>query len=131
MPLGAALCYLEDDIGDAIGDCHLGCLVAHKDRTGTGTVYSLLDRNLAGLQGVHNPLVNNMRISSAGVVWATLCCLLSATINTAAQRSNQLTPVPIQSVTINDSFWSPKRAVWQEVTIPDCFTKFENDRGER
>ena len=37
--------------------------------------------------------------------------------------------MPIQSVTIEDSFWSPKRKVWQEVTIPDCFTKFENDRG--
>lgn len=47
----------------------------------------------------------------------------------AAQDSNQLKPVPIQAVTIEDSFWSPRRAVWQEVTIPDCFTKFENDRG--
>src|SRR5438552_18564888 len=41
----------------------------------------------------------------------------------------ELTPVPIGSVTINDSFWSAKRKVWQEVTIADCFTKFENDRG--
>jgi DUF1680 family protein len=46
-----------------------------------------------------------------------------------AQTSNHLAPVPIQSVTINDSFWTPKRQVWQEVTIPDCFDKFENDRG--
>lgn len=46
-----------------------------------------------------------------------------------AQEFNALTPVPIQSVTIDDRFWSPKRKVWQEVTIPDCFTKFENDRG--
>jgi DUF1680 family protein len=37
--------------------------------------------------------------------------------------------VPIQAVKIDDSFWSPKRRVWQEVTLPDCFTKFENDRG--
>jgi DUF1680 family protein len=37
--------------------------------------------------------------------------------------------VPIQQVTIDDAFWTPKRDVWQNVTIPDCFTKFENDRG--
>ena len=37
--------------------------------------------------------------------------------------------MPIQSVTVEDSFWSPKRKIWQEVTIPDCFAKFENDRG--
>ena len=46
-----------------------------------------------------------------------------------AQPFDRLTPVPIQAVTIEDSFWSPKRKVWQEVTIPDCFAKFENDRG--
>jgi len=47
----------------------------------------------------------------------------------SSQEFNQLTPVPIQSVTVEDSFWSPKREIWQEVTIPDCFIKFENDRG--
>ena len=46
-----------------------------------------------------------------------------------SQEFNQLAPVPIQSVTIEDSFWAPKRKLWQEVTIPDCFAKFENDRG--
>jgi Beta-L-arabinofuranosidase, GH127 len=49
--------------------------------------------------------------------------------NTICQDFNQLKPVPIQSVTVEDSFWAPKRKAWQEVTIPDCFTKFENDRG--
>src|SRR5262249_23424572 len=43
--------------------------------------------------------------------------------------THQLSPVPIKKVTINDAFWTPKRKVWQDVTIPDCFTKFENDRG--
>jgi DUF1680 family protein len=42
---------------------------------------------------------------------------------------HRLVPVPIQQVTIEDEFWSPRLKVWQEVTIPDCFTKFENDRG--
>jgi DUF1680 family protein len=41
----------------------------------------------------------------------------------------QLSAVPIQQVTIDDEFWSPKLKVWREITIPDCFTKFENDRG--
>jgi hypothetical protein len=45
------------------------------------------------------------------------------------QEYNQLKPVPIQSVTVADSFWSPKRKIWQEVTLSDCFTKFQNDRG--
>ncbi|MGO8930524.1 MAG: glycoside hydrolase family 127 protein [Limisphaerales bacterium] len=70
-----------------------------------------------------------MKVSLPGVILGTLCCLPGGIIQTDAQNSNQLTPVPIQSVTIQDSFWSPKRTVWQEVTIPDCFTKFENDRG--
>jgi DUF1680 family protein len=39
---------------------------------------------------------------------------------------HRLTPVPIEQVVIDDEFWSPKRKVWQEVTIRDCFTKFEN-----
>ena len=38
---------------------------------------------------------------------------------------SRLQPVPIQQVTIEDEFWSPKRKVWQEVTIPDILTKFE------
>ncbi len=36
-------------------------------------------------------------------------------------------PVPIQQVTVEDAFWSPKRKVWQEVTIPDVLTKLERD----
>ena len=38
-----------------------------------------------------------------------------------------LTPVPIGQVTIDDEFWSPKRKVWQEVTIPDVLAKLEKD----
>jgi DUF1680 family protein len=39
---------------------------------------------------------------------------------------HKLTPVSIERVVIDDEFWSPKREVWQRVTIRDCFTKFEN-----
>lgn len=70
-----------------------------------------------------------MKVIAVYVLPGMLCCLPGAVARTAAQEANRLTPVPIQSVTIEDSFWSPKRKVWQEVTIPDCFTKFENDRG--
>jgi len=51
----------------------------------------------------------------------------SAADDVSARR--QLHPVPIQQVTVNDAFWTPKRDVWQRVTIIDAFTKFENDRG--
>jgi DUF1680 family protein len=37
----------------------------------------------------------------------------------------KLTPVPIQQVTIDDEFWSPKYKVWREVTINDIFDKLE------
>lgn len=40
--------------------------------------------------------------------------------------TKRLTPLSIESIEIDDSFWSPKRKVWQETTIRDCFTKFEN-----
>jgi len=68
-----------------------------------------------------------MKVVSTFGMLGTLWCLSGGTAS--SQGFNQLTPVPIQSVTVGDSFWSPKRTIWQEVTIPDCFTKFENDRG--
>src|ERR1700722_12608563 len=42
---------------------------------------------------------------------------------------HRLNPVPIEQVVIDDEFWSPKRKIWQQVTIRDCFSKFESDRG--
>jgi len=69
-----------------------------------------------------------MKFVLSGATLGMLSCLAIAA-NISAQPANKLTAVPIQSVTIQDSFWLPKRKVWQEVTIPDCFTKFENDRG--
>jgi len=53
--------------------------------------------------------------------------LKSSSNNDAGDSSlHRLTPVPIEQVVIDDEFWAPKRKVWQEVTIRDCFTKFEN-----
>ncbi|HEX3624827.1 MAG TPA: beta-L-arabinofuranosidase domain-containing protein, partial [Verrucomicrobiae bacterium] len=44
-------------------------------------------------------------------------------------KRHRLTQVPLPRVVIEDEFWSPKLKTWQEVTIPDAWTKFENDRG--
>jgi len=40
---------------------------------------------------------------------------------------HRLTAVPVQQVAVDDAFWSPKLQVWREVTLPDCFNKFEKD----
>ncbi len=49
--------------------------------------------------------------------------------NSGMPAPHRIEPVPSQQVAIKDEFWSPKLKVWQEVTIRDCFRKFENDRG--
>lgn len=36
-----------------------------------------------------------------------------------------LTPVRISDVVIHDDFWSPKLKIWRELTVHDCFDKFE------
>lgn len=52
--------------------------------------------------------------------------LLSAVIAQQALAANvSLESVSLRDVTIEDTFWSPKLALWQQVTIPDCFDKFE------
>jgi DUF1680 family protein len=38
-----------------------------------------------------------------------------------------LKPVAIHQVKLTDEFWAPKTRVWREVTILDCFAKFEKD----
>ena len=70
-----------------------------------------------------------MKVASVYIISAALWRLAGGLGHVTAHDANQLTPVPIQAVKIEDSFWSPKRKVWQETTIPDCFAKFENDRG--
>ena len=62
-------------------------------------------------------LITTLLVVAAGVVLAQ------------QSEPHHLTPIRIQDVKIDDSFWSPKIKVWRDVTIDDCFTKFENDRG--
>ncbi len=57
----------------------------------------------------------------------TVILLAVAAAAAFAADASRLTPVPIEQVVIEDDFWSPKLKVWREVTIPDCFTKFEKD----
>lgn len=56
-----------------------------------------------------------------------LLAALASSALAADSTPQRLTPAPIQQVVIEDDFWSPKLKVWREVTIPDCFTKFEKD----
>ena len=59
---------------------------------------------------------------------AALLALSQAGSALSAQlQTHPLQPVPIQQVTLDDGFWSPKMKVWRTVTIPDCFAKFEKD----
>jgi len=57
--------------------------------------------------------------------------LLSGALSAEAEsaRRHPLVPVPIQQVVLSDDSWSPKIKVCRAVTIADCFTKFEKDRG--
>src|SRR5271170_1592581 len=45
----------------------------------------------------------------------------------ASANSRALVSVPIQQVIVDDEFWAPKRKAWHDITIPDCFAKFEKD----
>jgi DUF1680 family protein len=56
-----------------------------------------------------------------------LALLLSPSRAFKPMRELPLEQIPIQQVQINDSFWSPKLRVWRDVTIEDCFAKFEKD----
>jgi DUF1680 family protein len=60
---------------------------------------------------------------------AILVTAFASSVCAEDTKPHRLTPVPIAQVKIDDEFWAPKLKVWREVTIPDCFTKFEDDRG--
>jgi hypothetical protein len=64
---------------------------------------------------------NPMKLPSLIFFTALAPILLSAQEN----RVRPLTSVPIRQVVVEDEFWSPKLKVWQEVTIRDCFSKFD------
>ncbi|HTV42851.1 MAG TPA: beta-L-arabinofuranosidase domain-containing protein [Candidatus Sulfotelmatobacter sp.] len=64
----------------------------------------------------------------------TFCAFVALTLlvpSAFGQDTNEpihrLTPVPIQQVTIDDPFWSPRLELWRQVTLQDCFEKFDHD----
>lgn len=84
---------------------------------------------LRGVSSWGSILQSIMNYSSVLLILSALGTLAGGAAGVDAQSANKLTPVPIHAVTIQDSFWSPKRQVWQDVTLRDAFDKFENDRG--
>ncbi len=72
---------------------------------------------MADRQGLHEAT----RHGDAQMVATTTSGTVSDT------RPHTITPIPIQDVTVDDAFWSPKRQTWQNITIRDAFRKFEND----
>ena len=60
-------------------------------------------------------------------VFRSLLAFAAVLTATPSRAGEALTPVAIQNVQIEDEFWSPKLKVWREVTVPDCFAKFEKD----
>lgn len=59
------------------------------------------------------------------ILVAAASAVLYASAAAADVKLHPLAPVPNQSVTIDDGFWSPKIAVWRKTTINDSFDKFE------
>src|SRR5947207_3715988 len=68
-----------------------------------------------------------MMIPRALVLGLLTACAAVARCDDPAPKS--LAELPIQQVSIDDEFWSPKLNIWRTVTIPDCLGKFERDRG--
>ncbi|MBB3207098.1 DUF1680 family protein [Rhodopirellula rubra] len=60
-----------------------------------------------------------------------LALFLIALVATPASAQTGALPVPLNRVSVDDAFWSPKRQVWQTVTIVDCLDKFERDGAFR
>jgi DUF1680 family protein len=86
---------------------------------------------LCEMKTIFGLLGTPMKISSmkVGLCAFAACALLG--FCASGQETNEpihrLTPVPIQQVTIDDPFWSPKIQLWREVTLQDCFEKFDHD----
>lgn len=85
----------------------------------------LRDLSVAGIGTMLVPAARAARVADPGLP-PELPPGLSADGDLAL---HSLSPVPLQHVVVDDEFWAPKRTVWQQVTIRDCFRKFEADRG--
>jgi DUF1680 family protein len=73
----------------------------------------------------------SMKLNRQTLSLVSILITLLVPARSHSQPTQPLTPVPIQQVVIDDAFWAPKRHVWQTVTIPDVFNKFEKDGAIR
>lgn len=83
----------------------------------------------ASIAGLSSSLLRDAPAQQSDVAREFETSSATSAIQGLSTASHRLRPVPIQDVVVEDTFWSPKRAVWQDVTIRDCFRKFESDRG--
>jgi len=87
-------------------------------------ISDLLATNAQAAEGRDTPKDTTMHTQSDSTHSAT-----PHSVSAGKASPHRLTPVSIRQVAIDDEFWSPKLKIWRDVTIGDCFTKFENDRG--
>jgi len=59
------------------------------------------------------------------IIKILLAGITVVTVGNFTARAQQLTPVPIKQVTINDKFWSPKLNTLRTVTVYDVLDKLE------
>lgn len=78
---------------------------------------------------IHSISLSTVSVAASASVAGRPSLADSQAMTSSETGLHHLEPVPSQQVKIADSFWSPKLKVWQEITIRDCFQKFENDRG--
>jgi DUF1680 family protein len=85
-------------------------------------------RNVSAL-GVASLVSVDPRCGACQTEWSGAPSNQTDTEKIISTNLHRLEPVPIENVIIDDDFWAPKRKVWQQVTLRDCFKKFESDRG--
>ncbi|RYG73151.1 glycoside hydrolase family 127 protein [bacterium] len=66
-----------------------------------------------------------LSVSSEGFVFAAEAAKPKPASAKATVKLHPLTPVPLQKVTVDDKFWTPKLVQWRKTTINDVFDKFE------
>lgn len=76
-----------------------------------------------------NRFYNQLMLHRSNLAKLTAAVLLSlASLPARAEApAAALSAVPIQSVQIDDPFWSPKMNTWRTVTMTDCLDRFDRD----
>lgn len=77
--------------------------------------------HLAGTSLLTRRCLRTLAISASSLV------LFSLTARAEEPAGTVLQSLPGGQIVIQDEFWSPKLKLWRDVTIPDCFAKFDKD----